>query len=134
MWYGVLADFVVVVHLAYVSFVVLGQLLIMAGAALRWSWIRKLPFRLAHLAAIVIVALESVCGIDCPLTIWEKKLRLLAGQASSHESFVARGVHAVMFYDLEESVFTTIYVCFAAAVVLTLWFVPPRRASGKNAS
>jgi hypothetical protein len=132
MWYDVLADFVVVVHLAYVSFVVLGQLLIMAGAALRWSWIRNLPFRLAHLAAIVIVALESVCNIDCPLTIWEGKLRLLAGHASSDESFVARGVHAIMFYRLDKWVFTTIYVCFAVAVVLTLWFVPPRRARMKH--
>jgi hypothetical protein len=129
MCYGLLADFVVVVHLAYVAFVVLGQLFILAGAAFHWRWIRNVPLRLAHLAAIVIVALEAVFGIDCPLTIWEGKLRALAGQADSDKSFVARAVHAIMFYELDdERVFTAIYVSFAAAVLLTLWFVPPRRS------
>jgi hypothetical protein len=128
MWYGVLADFVVVVHLAYVAFVVLGQLVIVAGAALRWQWIHNLSFRLTHFAAIVVVALEAVFGIECPLTVWEDRLRLLAGQEGSEESFVARVVHAVMFYEAPgKRVFTTAYVSFALAVLLTLWLVPPRR-------
>jgi hypothetical protein len=132
MWYGVLADFVVVVHLAYVAFVVLGQLVIIAGAAFRWQWIRNFSFRLIHFAAIVIVALEAVFGIECPLTIWEYRLRLLAGEEGSADSFVARGVHAVMFYEAPDEVFTTAYVSFALAVLLTLWLVPPRRTRHRS--
>jgi hypothetical protein len=127
-----LADFVVVVHLAYVAFVVLGQAAIGAGAVFRWGWVRNLWFRVAHLAAILIVALESLLGIVCPLTRWENQLRALAGEAAGEESFVARGVHAVMFYECPESVFTTIYVLFAAAVALTLWLVPPRWRVGRE--
>jgi hypothetical protein len=133
MWYGVLADFIVVVHFAYVAFVVLGQLVIIAGAAFRWRWIRNFSFRLTHFAAIVVVALEAVFGIECPLTIWEYRLRLLAGQEGSAESFVARGVHAVLFYEAPGKwVFTTAYVSFALAVLLTLWLVPPRRTRHRS--
>ncbi|HEV7226336.1 MAG TPA: DUF2784 domain-containing protein [Pirellulales bacterium] len=126
MGYSLLADLVVVVHLAYVAFVVLGQVAICAGAVWRWSWVGNPRFRVAHLAAIVLVALESLLGIVCPLTRWENQLRELAGETAAEESFVARGVHAVLFYHWPESVFTTIYVAFAAAVALTLWLVPPR--------
>jgi hypothetical protein len=126
MGYALLADLVVIVHLAYVAFVVLGQAAICAGAVFGWSWVRNARFRVVHLAAIVLVALESLLGIVCPLTRWENQLRQWAGEASAEESFVARGVHAVLFYQWPESVFTGIYVAFAAAVALTLWLVPPR--------
>ena len=54
--YGLLADLVVIVHFAYVGFVVIGQLLILIGIVLRWQWIRNPWFRLIHLAMILIVA------------------------------------------------------------------------------
>lgn len=126
MGYSILADVIVVIHLAYVSFVVVGQVAILLGAAFRWSWIRNLWFRLAHLASIAVVAAEAVLGIVCPLTRWEHQLRLLAGETVDDETFVARWTHAILFYRWPEHVFTTIYIAFAAAVLLTLWLVPPR--------
>lgn len=126
MGYALLADLVVLVHLAYVAFVVLGQLAICVGAVFRWEWIRNASFRIAHLATIVLVAGESLLGVVCPLTVWENRLRALAGEEMSERSFVARWVHAVMFYDWPEHVFTIVYVAFAAAVALSLWLVPPR--------
>ena len=127
MAYSLLADLVVLIHLAYVAFVVLGQAGICAGAVFRWAWIRDVRFRVAHLLSIVIVAGESLLGVVCPLTIWENRLRELAGETPSERSFVARTVHAVLFYDGPESIFTIAYAAFAAIVALTLWFVPPRR-------
>jgi len=50
-----LADVILVVHFAFVLFVVGGFALILAGAALGWAWIRNPAFRYAHLAAIVFV-------------------------------------------------------------------------------
>ncbi len=126
MGYSLLADVIVVIHLAYVAFVVLGQAAILLGAALSWGWIRNLYFRLAHLGAIALVAAEALLGIVCPLTRWENQLRRLAGESVDGQSFVARWTHAVLFYRWPEHIFTTIYVAFAAAVLLTLWFVPPR--------
>jgi hypothetical protein len=133
MLYSFLADAVVVIHLAYVSFIVVGQLLILLGAALHWSWIRNPWFRWSHLAAIAIVAMESLAGIVCPLTHWENELRRLAGQKAVEGTFVGRWVHAILFFELPPQAFTTIYVLFAALVLATLLLVPPGRGGARAA-
>lgn len=120
----VLADAVLLVHFAFVAFVVGGLAYIWIGAVAGWRGVHNLRFRIAHLAAIVFVAGEALAGVVCPLTIWEDALRGTAGD----KSFVARWVHRVLYWDLPEWAFTTAYVLFAAAVALTLWLVPPRRS------
>ena len=75
-----LADAIVVLHLAYVLFVLLGFAAIWIGAWLHWSWTRRRAFRVTHLACTLVVALEAVFGVVCPLTEWEYELRLEAGQ------------------------------------------------------
>lgn len=119
------ADVVLVLHFAFVLFVVGGLVAIWCGAALRWQWVRDRRFRLAHLAAILFVTAEALAGIACPLTVWEDALR----GTSTDTSFIARWVHSVMFYQLPEWMFTLAYAVFAAIVALTFWFVPPRRAT-----
>lgn len=122
-----LADGLVAFHLGFVLFVLVGELLIVLGALLRWSWIRNLAFRLAHLAAIVVVASEALLGWVCPLTRWEWELREAAGHDVEHVSFVGRIARGLLYWDLSASTFTVIYVAFAALVVATLVLVPPRR-------
>src|SRR5450755_163295 len=78
--YALLADCLVVIHLAYISFVIFGQLAIMVGWPLGWRWIRNPWFRITHLIMILIVALEAVVQFKCPLTTWEENLRVAAGQ------------------------------------------------------
>ena len=84
LWARMLADLIVVFHASYVSFVVLGLLVILIGAVLRWKWVRNFWFRIAHLAAIGVVVVESLAGIPCPLTVWESQLRRTAGQTGVH--------------------------------------------------
>src|SRR3954453_6359565 len=60
MGYSLLADLVVAIHVAYVSFLPFGQLTICAGVVLRWGWVRNFWFRSAHLLAIAIVATEAI--------------------------------------------------------------------------
>lgn len=127
MWYSLLADFVVAIHLLYVSYIVVGQLAILIGGWRRWSWVRNRWFRWTHLIAISIVAFEAMAGIVCPLTVWEDELRRLGGEAPSEGTFIGRAVHAILFFDLPAWVFTTIYVSFAVMVLATLWLVPIRR-------
>jgi hypothetical protein len=117
------ADAILVVHFAFVAFVVGGLALIWLGAILHWTCVRNLWFRLAHLAAICFVAAEALLGVMCPLTLWEDALRGTASDAG----FIARWIHQVMFYQLPEWVFTLAYVAFALVVVLTYWLVPPVR-------
>jgi hypothetical protein len=117
-----LADLVLLVHFAFVLFVVGGLGLIWIGAAAGWPWVRNFWFRIAHVAAILFVAAESLAGVWCPLTVWEDALR----GRDEEKSFIARWVHAVMFYDLPEWAFTVAYCVFGAVVVLTWCRVRPR--------
>lgn len=119
---ALLADAVLLLHFAFVAFVVGGLALVWVGAAAGWGWVRNFWFRAAHLGAILFVVAESLIGAVCPLTIWEDALR----GAREQKSFVARWVHRILFYDFPERVFTIAYIAFALAVIATLWLVPPR--------
>jgi len=118
-----LADLILIVHFAFVSFVVGGLALTWIGAIAGWQWVRNFWFRAAHLAAIVFVAGEALLGIWCPLTIWEDALR----GARSDKSFVARWIHRVMFYDFPGWMFTVAYVLFALVVAGTWWWIRPTK-------
>ena len=118
-----LADFILVVHFCFVLFVVGGLLLIWLGAACGWRWVRNFWFRIAHLAAILFVAGESIVGMVCPLTLWEDALR-----GRWHEtSFIQRWVGRLLYYDFPGWVFTVAYLLFAIAVVFTFIRVRPER-------
>ncbi len=118
-----LADAILVVHAAFVVFVVGGLIATWIGVALDLRFARNRWFRGLHLAAIAFVAIESLLGYACPLTIWEDALRGNAGD----KGFVARWVHAWMYWDWPAWVFTAIYISFAALVAWTWWRYPPRR-------
>ncbi len=116
-----LADLILVIHFSFVLFVVAGLPLVWIGAARGWRWVRNRSFRITHLAAILFVSAEAAAGVWCPLTLWEDALRGAAGE----RSFVARWIHAVLFYDLAPWVFTAAYLLYALLVALTWWRVPP---------
>jgi hypothetical protein len=80
MLYSLLADFVVVLHLAFVVFVLIGGLL-----ALKWPWIVRLHLPAAAWGAIV----EFSCWL-CPLTPLENWLREQAGQQAYQTDFLER--------------------------------------------
>jgi hypothetical protein len=120
------ADAMLVLHFAIAAFIVGGLILVWVGFFSGWSWVGNPGFRYLHLAAIVFVAAEALLGFACPLTIWEDLLR----GGVRPESFVGRWVQQLLFYRAPEWVFTTAYVLWAAATLLTLRFVPPRRRAG----
>jgi len=119
-----LADLILVVHFAYVLFVVGGLLLIWIGGAMGWRWVRNWWFRVLHLAAIAVVALQALIGVVCPLTLLEDWLR---PEAATRGGFIQRWVHALLFYDWPLWVFTILYVAFTAIVVFTFILLPPTR-------
>ena len=124
---SLLADVIVLVHLLFVAFVIVGELLVVAGGLCRWRWVRNPYFRLVHFASIAYVAFNAIRGVPCPLTIWEAELRAEAGQwVETDVPFLGRMVRVVLFYEAPPAVFTTAYVIFAVLVLLTLVFVPPR--------
>ena len=126
--YALLADLLVVGHLAIVLFIVGGLVLILIGARRGWGWVRNPWFRAAHLLGIGIVAAEAWLGVDCPLTVLEAQWRLRAGQSPEAGSFVGRGVQWLLYYDAPPWVFTLAYSLFGALVAAAWWWVPPRRS------
>ncbi len=124
--YRLLADAIVVVHLVYVAFVVLGMAAILAGIVRRWAWVRNFWFRTVHLLMIAVVVVESLCGILCPLTDWEDRLRDASGSPNEPGTFIGRWAHDLLFIDLPPWVMTVCYVVFGLAVLLAFLLAPPR--------
>lgn len=124
--YRIAADVIVVVHFAYVAFVVLGLAAILIGVVRKWRWTRNVVFRSVHLLAILVVVAEAYGGITCPLTTWEQSLRSLSGSVSYQGDFVATWVHNTLFYEAEPWVFTLCYSIFALLVLATFILAPPR--------
>jgi hypothetical protein len=85
--YHFLADLVLVVHLAFVVFVLCGGLL-----ALKWRWIAWL-----HLPAVVWGAVVEFTGWICPLTPLEKWLRAQDGETSYSSDFIAQYLLPVLY-------------------------------------
>ncbi|HXE57664.1 MAG TPA: DUF2784 domain-containing protein [Gemmatimonadales bacterium] len=77
-FHSFLADVVVVIHVAFVLFVVLGGLLALRRPRLAWL----------HLPAAAWGAVISMAGWVCPLTPLENWLRRRAGAAGYDGSFI----------------------------------------------
>lgn len=87
MIYRALADVVLVAHLAFVLFVVLGGLLV-----LRWPWLAWL-----HLPAAVWGVLIEYSGWICPLTPFENSLRTQGGGAGYRGGFIEHYIQPVLY-------------------------------------
>ncbi|MES2399035.1 MAG: DUF2784 domain-containing protein [Pseudomonadota bacterium] len=125
---ALLADFVLIIHVGVVAFVVLGQLLFVMGGFKDWTWVRRIWIRLMHLALMAFVLVQSWVGMTCPLTIWEQTLRRQAGQSAYAESFIGHWLSQLIFFNAPPWVFVVAYTLFGALVVLTWWRIPPRKS------
>lgn len=76
--FSALADLVVILHLAFVAFVIVGGFLVLRWRRLAW----------AHVPAAVWGALIEFQGWVCPLTPLENDLRQRAGEATYGGGFV----------------------------------------------
>ncbi|HVL15815.1 MAG TPA: DUF2784 domain-containing protein [Gemmata sp.] len=128
MWYGYAADLLVGIHVAYVAYVIFGQLAITVAAPMKWQWARNPWFRFTHLLAIAVVAFEAIRGLQCPLTVWEAQLRELAGQSfDGSASFMGQLLHDVLFVEnVPQLVLDTGYVATMILVLQGLIMYPPR--------
>ncbi len=127
-----LADAVLVLHVGVVLFVVLGLVLVLLGNARGWGWVNRWWFRLAHLAAIMVVVLQSWFGLVCPLTTLEMWLRARAGSAVYAGGFIQHWLSRALYWDAPAWVFGLVYTVFGLAVVLSWVWFPPRRRAGSR--
>lgn len=85
--YRLAADAVVVLHLGFVLFVVLGGLLVLRWPRVAW----------VHLPVAFYGALIEVVGFVCPLTPLENRLRDAAGQAGYEGGFVEHYLLPILY-------------------------------------
>jgi hypothetical protein len=81
------ADLVVVAHLLFIVFAVIGGL-----AVLRWHWLA-----FVHLPVVVWATVVELMGWVCPLTPLEIALRVAAGEAGYHGGFVEHYILPIVY-------------------------------------
>ena len=123
--YTLVANLLLVIHVLFVIFVVLGLMLVLAGKLLSWGWVRNPWFRIAHLLATSVVAVQSWFGVTCPLTIWEMELRSKAGEAVYKGSFIMHWLNEFLYYQAPQWAFVVCYTVFGALVFSSWFFVKP---------
>jgi hypothetical protein len=120
MPYRLLADAVVLLHFAFVAFVVCGGLLVLWR---RWiAWV--------HVPAAAWGVFIEFSGRICPLTPLEDRLRVMAGDAVAPGDFIERYLMPVLYPPgLRRDVQIALGL-FAlvvnAAIYLYAWRRPPR--------
>ena len=87
MPYLLSADLVLIVHLAFIIFVMLGGFLVLRRPRLIWL----------HLPTVVWGALSEFLGVICPLTPLETALRELGGGSGYEGDFIAHYITAVIY-------------------------------------
>jgi len=128
MFYRLLADLILIVHFAFVLWVVVGLVLVLVGGPLGWGFVRRPWFRGLHLASIGFVVVQAWLGEICPLTTWESELRVAAGQRPyDPDGFIVHWVQKLMFFDAPMEVFVWSYTAFGALVLASFWLVPVSR-------
>lgn len=112
------ADAVVLLHLAFIVFVMLGGWL-----ALRWTWVVWL-----HVPALIWGTTVELFGIVCPLTPLEQQLRVSAGEQGYAGGFVEHYVIPALYpASLTASVQIALGVSVVAVNVFTYVIVLRRR-------
>ena len=115
MIYRLLADLVLIVHLAFVVFVLCGGLLV-----LKRRWIARL-----HLPAVVWGAIIEFTGWICPLTPLETWLRVQGGEAGYEDDFTTYYLLPILYpADLTRSIqilLGTVVIVLNVAVYWWLW-------------
>lgn len=87
MFYRLSADAVLLLHFAFIVFVLFGAVL-----AVRWRWVIA-----AHLPAAAWGCFVELTGRICPLTYAENYLRHRAGQSGYSEGFIEHYLLSVIY-------------------------------------
>ena len=125
MIYRLLADIVVVIHLGFVVFVVLGGFLLRRWPKLVW----------VHLPAAAWGVMIEFAGWICPLTPLENEFRERGGQAGYEGGFIDHYLLPLLYPGaLTRSVQLSLGVLALGINVLAYWLFLRRRRSNVRAS
>jgi hypothetical protein len=109
--YAVAAEAVVLLHLAWIVFVVTGAI-----------WLRRHPrWRLVHLSAVVYsVGIETFRWI-CPLTYLEQALWRRAGEEAYQEAFLTHYLEKLIYAPVPQWLLVLLTVTVLAVTLVLYW-------------
>ncbi len=110
MFSKIAADVVVLLHVAFILFVVLGGLIVIRRPRLAW----------AHLPAVAWGALVELAGWFCPLTPLENLLRSASGDVAYGGGFIERYILPIVY---PPGLTRGLQVTFGLAVLVVNLFV-----------
>jgi hypothetical protein len=120
------ADAVLLLHAAFIVFVMVGAL-----PALRWRW-----WPLLHLPAVAWAVWIELSGRLCPLTTLEDELRRRAGQLGQPGGFVERTLLPLIYPEgltrPTQWMLAALVLGVNAAIYALLWRRARRRRRGLN--
>ena len=120
-----LADAVLVIHLAFVLFVVLGGLLVLRWPRLAWI----------HVPVALYGAAIEFVGFVCPLTPLENSLRRRGGEAGYEGGFIEHYITAALYPSgLTREIQIAAGVALLALNAAVYWLVFRRRARPRTSS
>jgi hypothetical protein len=138
MLYKILADLVVLIHFAWILFILWGFILavcssisvyVLRTAKDRWrTFFDRWIFRTIHLGGIVYVAILAVLGKYCPLTILENELREQYNTELTYPgSFVVHYIEKIVYPEANFLLFVIPTIIIAVFTVLMFIIRPPAK-------
>ena len=136
MLYKILADIVVLIHFAWILYMLWGFILTICGSISiyvlrrtkeRWrTFFDRWIFRTIHLGGIVYVTIMTVLGENCPLTIMENGLREhYDTELTYHGSFVVHYIEKIVYPEANFLFFLIPTIIIAVFTVVMFIIRPP---------
>jgi hypothetical protein len=124
MVYKILADIIVMVHFAWILFMLVGFILTLRGFFYKEFFNRWL-FRMFHLFGIIYVSLLAMMGKYCPLTVWENTLRSRYDPNLAYAgSFMIHYVEKLVYPDINPLIIQ-IPTTFIAVFTIIVFIIRP---------
>ena len=118
-----IADFILFLHLIIAVFISAGMVIFPIGGLLRWRWCKNFSLRVTHFGLIAVVFIETLIGVNCPLTVAENYFRAQA----THQSFIGSLMNSIMYWNMPKSLFFYLYgICVVWVLILWMLFPPSR--------
>lgn len=127
---AILADIIVIMHLGWILFMLVGFALTVHGVLYRKkSFFDRWLFRTLHVSGIVFVSLIAIIGRQiraiCPITIWENVLRARYDPSSAYSGeFIPHYVEKLVYPDMDPLIIT-IGTVFIGVFTLVVFIVRP---------
>ncbi len=125
MHYVWLLDLILIIHFAFILFVILGGLV-----ALRWHWVVWL-----HLPAVLWASSYELLGLGCPLTPWEHWLAYQATQLGYQTHALSRWIYNMTYISdmtrLHQILLGVVMLVFNGILYFIIWRSRNKTSTGK---